>query len=184
MLQQKCIVLNRLYQAIHERSIEEAISQMFAGAATGMVINGIDEFYPVSLDEWLKLPLREGVDVGIHTSRMVIREPRVVIAVNFSKIPKRRPKLTLRNVARAYDFKCAYTGEQLTPDRWSLDHVKPKSRGGLHEISNLVLADKKVNNFKSDRTPQECGLPIPKIRKLGVETIHPSHPDHEHFLAK
>ena len=165
-----------------EKSVAEAISMMFAGAATGMVVNSKDEYFPITLDEWLALPLRPGLDVGIHTSKMVVREPRIIVAVNYDKMPKRRPKFTLKNIAATYGNRCAYTDKLLDPDEFSKDHVLPLSRGGLDVPENVVLADKKINNFKGARTPKECGLRTPKIRRLIVPGIKPTHSDHELFL--
>ena len=43
-----------------------------------------------------------------------------------------------------------------------IDHVVPLSQGGGDDIENLVCACSACNLFKSDRTPEECGLPWPK----------------------
>lgn len=44
-----------------------------------------------------------------------------------------------------------------------LDHVIPLTHGGSNDISNLVTACGPCNQFKSDRTPDECGLTWPEI---------------------
>ncbi len=43
------------------------------------------------------------------------------------------------------------------------DHVMPTSRGGEDKWENVVLACNTCNNRKSDRTPEEAGMPVLKI---------------------
>lgn len=43
-----------------------------------------------------------------------------------------------------------------------IDHVLPVARGGADELANLVAACASCNGMKSDRTPEEAGLPVPK----------------------
>ena len=42
----------------------------------------------------------------------------------------------------------------------TLDHVQPKSRGGLDIWENLVAACTRCNNHKGDRTPDEAKMPL------------------------
>ena len=180
VLKRKVFVLNRLWQLINETTVEEAIKQMASRAATGLDFRGDEDYYPVTWDEWLSLePLNK--NEIIHTPRFSVRMPTVIIAVNYDKIPKRRPKLTLKNIAKRDGNKCQYTGKILTPSEMSMDHVDPISRGGKNEPENIVLAEKKFNSWKSNRTPEELGIPRPKIKKLTAFTPEPSHPHHEKF---
>jgi hypothetical protein len=49
--------------------------------------------------------------------------------------------------------RCAYCGS--VPERPHCDHVKPRSRGGLDRMDNLVTACPSCNSSKRDRTPEE-----------------------------
>lgn len=60
---------------------------------------------------------------------------------------------------------CAYCGKPMvlggnphSPDYCTIDHIVPLSRGGLHDISNIVLACRACNMKKSDRLPEELCL--------------------------
>lgn len=66
--------------------------------------------------------------------------------------------------------KCVYCGRQegeYAPPETAqdallcLDHVIPVARGGTDDLANLVCACSSCNRFKSDRTPDECGLAWP-----------------------
>ena len=181
VLNRMVLVLNRNWQLINERTVEEALSQMAAGAATGLDINGPNHIRPVPWEEWITLPvLRE--DEVIHTQHLQVRQPTVIVSVNYAKIPKRRPKFNLKNIAMRDGHTCQYTGRRLQRHEMSLDHVLPLSRGGEDAPENVVLSDKEVNNRKGNKTPEEAGLPRPKIRRLGIFLPVATHPDHEIFL--
>lgn len=181
-LNQTCLVLNRAWQAINAISVQSAISQLASGAATALDILGEEQITPVRWDEWLKLPVRDG-DGAIHTARMVIRAPTVIVAVNYAKVPKKRPKLGLRGIADRDGGKCQYTGKKLERHEMTLDHVQPRSRGGVDSWENLVLADKTVNQRKGARTNDEAGLklvrrpfePSPVPVSAGITPTHPHH---------
>ncbi|MFZ2540170.1 MAG: HNH endonuclease [Gallionella sp.] len=50
-----------------------------------------------------------------------------------------------------------------------IDHVIPLSQGGSDDHKNLATSCSICNMFKSNRTPEECGLPWPEIngKRLG-----------------
>lgn len=182
ILDQKVLKLNRLWQTIGETSVRDAVGMAAIDVATFLYISG-DEMRPVKWEEWISLPVDE-VDGFIKTQRINIRRPTVMVCLNYDKVPKRRPKVTLANIARRDGYKCQYTGETLKREDWSLDHVMPRCRGGKDTPDNLVLASRRINSHKGGRLPIEAGLPFPVIRKLLPEIPRASHPHHEIFLGK
>lgn len=52
-------------------------------------------------------------------------------------------------------FKCAYTGDPLTPEDVSGDHIVPASMGGSHDIGNIALVRRSVNHAKGTQTIDE-----------------------------
>jgi 5-methylcytosine-specific restriction endonuclease McrA len=155
------LVLNRNWQAINIRTPQEAFCQMATNVATALEIEGESHIRPVGWDEWITLPIREG-DNAVQTVRGAIRVPTVIVAVNYAKVPKKRPKLCARNIRERDENRCQYTGKVLRPDEGSLDHVMPRSRGGRDTWENLVWSSKAVNMRKADRLPHEAGLRLLK----------------------
>ena len=153
------LVLNRNWQAINIRTPQDAFCQMATNVATALGIEGDEHIRPVKWDEWITLPVREH-DAFVRTARGVIRVPTVIVAVNYARVPKKRPKLSAKNIRERDDNRCQYTGVLLHPDEGSLDHVVPRSRGGADTWENLVWAAKEVNQRKADRLPQEAGLKL------------------------
>src|SRR5213080_4405672 len=157
------LVLNRNWQAINVRTPQEAFCMMATNVATALEIESEDAtapacpsldtrhstlapsaIRPVTWDEWITLPVRPQ-DHAVQTVRGPIRVPTVIVAVNFAKVPKKRPKLCARTIRERDGNRCQYTGEVLKPDEGSLDHVLPRSRGGRDTWENLVWSSKDVN---------------------------------------
>jgi 5-methylcytosine-specific restriction endonuclease McrA len=153
------LVLNKNWQAINVRTPQEAFCQMATNVATALEIQGEDYIRPVTWDEWITLPVREG-DNLVRTARGSIRVPTVIVALNYAKVPKKRPKLSTRSIRERDRNRCQYTGRVLRPEEGSLDHVVPRSRGGKNTWDNLVWSSKDVNTRKGNRLPHEAGLTL------------------------
>ena len=162
------LVLNRNWQAINIRTPADAFCQMATNAATALDIEGENHIRPVGWDEWITLPVREG-DYAVRTARGAIRVPTVIVAVNFAKVPKKRPKLCAKTIRERDGNRCQYTGKLLKPDEGSLDHVLPRSRGGADTWENLVWSSKDVNARKGNRLPHEAGLKLLSVPRAPKE---------------
>ena len=152
------LVLNRAWQAINVRTVGLAVQQIMAGAATALDVDtGHGAMRPVRWAEWLTLPVRPG-DRALGTVRGPIRAPTVIVCARYDKVPLRRPQFGARAVRLRDGNRCQYTGRLLGPGEGSLDHVLPLSRGGANTFENVVWSDRRVNNRKGNRTPEEAGL--------------------------
>jgi len=162
------LVLNRNWQAINIRTPQEAFCQMATNVATALEIEGENHIRPVTWDEWITLPIRDG-DNLVRTARGPIRVPTVIVAVNYAKVPKKRTKLSAKNIRERDGNRCQYTGKLLKPEEGSLDHVLPRSRGGKDTWENLVWSSKEVNTRKADRLPHEAGLKLLSVPRAPKE---------------
>jgi 5-methylcytosine-specific restriction endonuclease McrA len=106
------------------------------------------------------LVLREKAEVVLtngmvfHSERIVIEAPSIVRLRRFVHVPFRaHAPLTRRAVFARDGWTCQYCGANAE----NLDHVVPRSRGGLHVWENVVAACRRCNAKKMDRTPQEAG---------------------------
>src|SRR6187401_1449290 len=161
------LVLNRNWQAINTRTPADAFCQMATNVATALDIDG-DSIRPVPWAEWLALPIRDQ-DNAIQTVRGGIRIPTVIVAVNFARVPRKRPKLCAKTIRERDGNRCQYTGKLLKPEEGSLDHVLPRSRGGRDEWENLVWSSKDVNARKGNRLPHEAGLKLLSVPRAPKE---------------
>jgi 5-methylcytosine-specific restriction endonuclease McrA len=135
---------------------------MATNVATALDIEGEDYIRPVQWDEWIMLPIRPQ-DNAVRTARGAIRVPTVIVAVNYARVPKKRPKLCARAIRERDGDRCQYTGVLLHADEGSLDHVVPRSRGGKDSWENLVWSAKDVNQRKANRLPHEAGLKLRSV---------------------
>jgi 5-methylcytosine-specific restriction endonuclease McrA len=89
-----------------------------------------------------------------RSESLYIDAPSVVRLRHFVHVPFRaHAPLTRRAVFARDQFTCQYCGRSAE----NLDHVVPRSRGGLHVWENVVAACRRCNAKKMDRTPQEAG---------------------------
>lgn len=184
------LVLNRNWQAIHVRTPAEAFCQMATNVATALEIDGEDSMRPVAWKEWITLPIRSQ-DNTVLTVRGPVRVPTVIVLANFAKVPRKRPKLSAKNLRERDGNRCQYTGRPLKVEEGSIDHVVPRSRGGATSWENCVWADREINARKADRLPREANL-----RLLSTPKTPPSVPttllirnahdirDWNHFLLR
>jgi 5-methylcytosine-specific restriction endonuclease McrA len=181
------LLLNRNWQAINIRTPADAFCQMATNVATALdiefdadaesgaairhsplVTRHASAIRPVPWDEWIRLPVRAG-DNSVRTARGAIRVPTVIVAVNFAKVPKKRPKLSAKNIRERDGNRCQYTGRLLHPDEGNLDHVVPRSRGGADTWENLVWSSRDVNSRKGNRLPHEAGLKLLNLPRAPKE---------------
>lgn len=167
------LVLNRNWQAVNVRTPQETFCMMATNVATGLDIEMADgaraaALRPVTWDEWITLAIRPQ-DNAVQTVRGPIRVPTVIVAVNYAKVPRKRPKLCAKSIRERDGNRCQYTGRVLHPDEGSLDHVLPRSRGGKNAWENLVWADKDVNARKGNRLPHEAGLKLLSVPRAPKE---------------
>jgi len=121
-----------------------------------------DALRPATWEEWITLPIRSQ-DNAVNTVRGQIRVPTVIVAVNFAKVPKKRPKLCAKTIRERDGNRCQYTGKLLKPAEGSMDHILPRSRGGKDTWENLVWSSKDVNARKGNRLPHEAGLKLQNL---------------------
>lgn len=96
----------------------------------------------------------EAGDRLMHSERIVIPVPSVVRLSRYVRVPYRREvPLTRRGVLERDGHVCAYCGARAD----TVDHVRPRSRGGLHAWTNVVAACARCNHRKGDRLLSELG---------------------------
>jgi len=109
----------------------------------------------------------------IHTVSRSYPLPSVVRLWKFRKVPYKRIMLTRKNVLTRDDNRCQYCGTMRGP--MTVDHVVPKTMGGMDHWENLVCSCGRCNNRKGDRTLEQSGL---KLRRK------PTRPTYITFIQR
>ena len=77
----------------------------------------------------------------------------------------------IKALIESQDYKCALTGEQLTPETATLDHIVPLSQGGEHCIANIWAVTDDVNRLKGvlamERLVELCTKVVGRHGKIG-----------------
>lgn len=133
------LVLNASYEALDEIKADRAVVLLVAGAAESVADR--EPYFPIrSRHREIALPQ------AIRLLRYVYLEHTVPV--------HDESRATLAGVLRRDRNRCGYCAG------WArtVDHVRPRSRGGPNTWSNLVACCAPCNTAKADRTPQEAGM--------------------------
>jgi 5-methylcytosine-specific restriction endonuclease McrA len=167
-MQSSVLVLNRLYVAIQVMSVRRAFCLLFKDLAEVVnVENGAYVTYNFQswreVSEWkASLDVRKDHDDWIRSVNFEIQVPRVIRLLNYDLFPKNVVKFNRRNIFLRDENHCQYCGHRFSTQHLSLDHVLPRSRGGLTNWENIVCACLRCNVRKGGRTPQEAGMRLIK----------------------
>jgi 5-methylcytosine-specific restriction endonuclease McrA len=102
----------------------------------------------------------------IRSASFELPWPSIVRLRIYVRVPYKKIMLTRKNVMRRDGSQCQYCGSR---DRLTIDHVRPKSRGGRETWDNLVTACVPCNNTKGNKTPDEADM------KLSRKPFRPSY---------
>ena len=149
VLQNSVVIFSRNYLPLARINLRRAISLLVTGQAE----------------------LMDG-----NTQRWEVRSPSVILQVSEHirltvGNPERLwrvPPVNRREVLRRDNHTCQYCG---TTKRLTLDHVIPRSKGGLHTWDNVVTACERCNGHKGDRFLHEVNM---ILRTKPKSPIHPA----------
>jgi 5-methylcytosine-specific restriction endonuclease McrA len=107
------------------------------------------------LDE--KAELLHPTEQVFRSARLTMAEPSVVRLTHYVKVPyQARVALNRRAVFARDGHRCQYCGAAAE----NIDHVIPKSRGGLHAWDNVVASCRPCNARKRDHMLEESGMKL------------------------
>ena len=90
----------------------------------------------------------------LHSASVVLATPSVIRLRRYIRVPHRsRVPLTRAALMRRDNYLCAYCGTKAE----TIDHVVPRSRGGMHAWENCVASCMRCNHRKADRLIEEIG---------------------------
>lgn len=155
MLSSNVLVLNRNYFPIHVTTLKRAVCMLYQGIAKAID----DEYKTFDFKSWSEL------SVAVHDEKMglvgrVMKVPRVIVLVAYDHLPKRGVRFSRLNVILRDKHVCQYCGKKFPRNRLNLDHVIPRSQGGVTSWENVVTSCHECNRKKGGQTPQEAGMKL------------------------
>jgi len=144
------LVLNASYEPINVCAARRAIILVLKGVAMTEEVNG--HF--------------------LHAARMAMRLPSVIRLLEYRRIPHQTRALSRKNILLRDRSTCQYCSEIMPAGELTLDHVIPRSRGGLSTWENLVACCHPCNRRKSNQLPHEAGMKL--LREPRAFNLHTS----------
>ena len=156
----RVLVLNRSYQPVSVARVQRAFGLLYSGAAMALD----EQFQSFDFNDWSELAAQVGDDV-IHTTRLSLRVPRVVVLQAYDRMPRTRVRFSRQNIYLRDNFTCQYCRKRFARSKLNLDHVVPRSQGGRTSWENVVCSCIKCNLAKGGRTPFQAGIRLLKVPK-------------------
>ena len=148
-LHQPVLVLNASYEPINVCAARRAIVLVLKGIAMTEEENG--HF--------------------LHAARVAMRVPSVIRLLEYRRIPHQSRALSRKNILLRDRNTCQYCATTLPSSELTLDHVIPRSRGGLSTWENLVACCHPCNRRKGNRLPHEAEMrPMREPRSFNLHT--------------
>jgi 5-methylcytosine-specific restriction endonuclease McrA len=86
----------------------------------------------------------------LHAARIHVAMPSVIRLLEYRRIPHQTRALSRKNILLRDRNSCQYCGVVLSAGELTLDHVLPRSRGGLSTWENLVACCHGCNRRKGN----------------------------------
>lgn len=187
-MENRVLVLNRLWQAVNTCSVERALTLLYTGHAQ-VVSETNGEYNTFSFGEWCHIHSEADGEDFIRTISIRIRIPRIIVLCFFDRLPRKEVKFTRNNVFERDKNTCQYCGKHFDRKDLNIDHVVPRQRGGRTTWTNVVCSCVPCNRRKGSRTPEEARMYLiraprkPKWRPFVEITFHqPADHSWRHFV--
>ncbi len=154
------LVLNKHYAALRVVSARDAFCLLFKNIAE--VVSVEDSRYSShDFESWREVSEFRAIYEREHHEwvrcvRFELAVPRILRLLIYDHLPRREVKFTRRNIYNRDRNRCQYCGKRFPTSELSLDHVVPKSQGGLASWANIVCCCVKCNVRKGGRTPSQA----------------------------
>jgi len=152
-LNRKTLVLNKAWTAIRIVSVKDAICEVFKDKAR---ILDPKTFVLCTFDDWFQRGAEDGS--GIQTIHGVFAPPTIIVLLTYDRIPPMLVQMSRRNLYVRDNFTCQYCGATPGTRELSIDHVVPKSQGGITSWENCVLACTSCNSKKGHRSLKSSNM--------------------------
>jgi len=182
----RVLVLNKSWIPINVVDAFDALQKVFKGRALCV---DVETFGTYDFEHWVEnwsdamrtAKIAEGQRV-VRTNGMALVLPEVVVCTEYRgfgfKVNRlRKPKFSRRNLYLRDRCVCQFCGNRFPTEELTMDHLKPKSKGGTVCWTNIVLACVSCNNRKGDKTLADAGMRLirqpfePKVDDLKLSPV-------------
>ena len=185
----KVLVLNKSWRPITILTLEKALIKLFSehkdGEPKAIIVDCANGFQTLTWEDWSKVRPQEDEE-KLRSVNASFRIPSVIQLTRYDKVPTKKVHYCRKTIYKRDEYKCQYCGQKPSTEELSIDHVIPRSHGGLTTWENCVLACVKCNTKKANRNPLQANmklLKIPKKTKMNALRCDYKIKDWESFLG-
>lgn len=172
-LESNVLVLNRFYMATRVVNVRRALTVLYRNCAEVITLES-EQYVSYDFDSWCELSRlasqeKQPGEEYIQAVSFELQVPRIVRLTRFDKVPVSVVRFNRKNLFARDGHLCQYCGQAKPTSQLSLDHVVPRSHGGLTTWENIVCCCLRCNSRKGGRTPQQAKM------KLLTQPARPRH---------
>lgn len=153
MVHSAVLVLNKSFLPVQITTVRRAFCLLYAGIAKA--VNS--QYETFDFESWRQLSLQVNEE-GIGLVNRMIKVPRVILLIAYDRVPKRRIRFSRHNIFARDKNTCQYCGKKYPTTELNLDHVIPRSQGGITTWENVVCSCHRCNRLKGGQTPEQAGM--------------------------
>jgi 5-methylcytosine-specific restriction endonuclease McrA len=158
VLKRPALVLNRNWQPVRIATVARAMVLVWNDVAR---VVDPEDFQLYSWSDWSRQKPLDG-EPFIQAVRFRLRVPEVIALSEYDRVPTSIVAFSRRNLFKRDHYTCQYCGTQPGSEDLTIDHVQPRSLGGVTNWENCVLACVECNKRKANKTPEEARMPLRK----------------------
>src|SRR5258705_9527829 len=143
------LVLNRLFQAIQITSVRRAFCLLYKGEVRAVA----PDYTTYGWEDWKDIP-PQGNDEFIATPGYRVRIPRVVLLLNFDRLPRHDVRFTRKNIFFRDPNRCQYCGGNFPPPTFTPNYLGTPLPA-VESTSGILVSD-----LVPSHTPN-AGVPTP-----------------------
>lgn len=158
------LVLNRFYIAVHVVNVRRSLTLLYRELAEVIHLeNG--QYANYDFESWLVISELQTDEKQPYADWILavnfeLQVPRVIRLLQYDRIPRQSLRFNRRNLLARDGHRCQYCSRHLPATQLSLDHVMPRSRGGMTTWENVVCCCVSYNVKKGGRTPKEARMKL------------------------
>jgi 5-methylcytosine-specific restriction endonuclease McrA len=150
------LVLNKNWLPIRVCTVRRALILVWKDLAR---IIGPENYALHDFTSWTDLRVDDN-ERCIRTVSLQIRIPEVIVLRHCDRFNRPEVVFSRRNLFRRDRNTCQYCGTKCSTEDLSIDHIVPRSLGGLSTWTNCVVACLSCNARKGNRTLERAGMKL------------------------
>lgn len=168
-LSQPTLVLNKHWQPHNAVTVRRALKNVMADRARILCPETYQMF---DLEGWCNLVPGPDHRVIRTVHGPGIRLPEIIICTDYDRIPKHTVVFSRKNLWKRDGMRCQYCGKRLVGPDVTIDHLVPRSQGGISCWTNCVLACLDCNLRKANKSLQQAGM---RLRRTWTDADGKEH---------